>query len=146
MPDIYLPGVGEASGAAERAPGVNCSVFTATLAEINAGKVLLPAFGSSRYRIVNCFMKVAGNFAAATDIRIGDTAATPVVAITGLIAAFTDGAFLDMATTNVTPHATNFGGYLTAGKGVQIYKTGSAATGGTDVDIILFWQNDGGGR
>lgn len=116
-------------------------VVTATLAQINAGYTLIDAVQNEQIRLVGIAATVTGAFADATDIRIGDTADTPVVAVTYAIAGVTNGAKFDANNTisNQTIGA-GYGAALTVSKGVQVYKTGSAATGGTSITFIIQYQ------
>lgn len=110
-----------------------------TIAEVNAGKVLVPVVPGRTYRVVAIFMKFAGSWAACTDIRVGDTAGTPVDILTVAQAQATDGAVHseDVGTNTL---GAGFGVDLTVSKGIQVYKTGSAATTGTSVSIRLLYK------
>lgn len=114
-------------------------LVTATLAEINAGKELIPAITGKKIRILNIDGKVAGNFATGTSVEIEDSNGTPVVALQYAVAALTDGAFLEADTANVTIGA----GYmadLTISKSLRIEKTGSDFTGGTSITLMIAYQ------
>jgi hypothetical protein len=83
-------------------------------------------------------MLFAGAWAVCTDIRVGDTAGTPVDVLTVAVAQATDGAVHSEDAGTNTLGA--FGIDLTVGKGIQVYKTGSTATTGTTVKIRLLYK------
>ena len=114
-------------------------LVTATLAEINAGKVLIPAVTGKKIRILDIDALVAGNFATGTSVEVEDSNGTPVVSLSYAVAALTDGAFLEADTANVTIGA----GYmadLTISKSLNITKTGSDFTGGTSITLMIAYQ------
>lgn len=120
---------------------VFCKVATVTIAQINAGYTIVDAIQGKQLRIVGLACKVTGGFTTADDIRVGDTAASPVVAATYAIAGVTDGAKFDAD--NTISNQTIGAGYaaaLTVSKGIQVYKTGSAAAGGTSITFVLLYQ------
>jgi len=117
----------------------NAQIVTATLAEINAGKELIPAITGKKIRILDIDAKVSGNFATGTSVEVEDSNGTPVVALQYAVAALTDGAFLEADTANVTIGA----GYmadLTISKSLRIEKTGSDFTGGTSITLMISYQ------
>lgn len=109
---------------------------TATLAEINAGKVLLAAVTGKTITIVDFKAKVVGNFAAATSVEVEDTNGSPVAIASTAVAGLTDGAILNEVESNTTMGA-GYLGSLTAGAGIAITKTGSDATGGTSITVKI---------
>ena len=110
-------------------------VRTITLAQINAGLTLLPAYPGYQIKVTNFCLKSTGAFAALTSILFQDTADTPVVVATFAQAQLTNGAILVPASTGVTLGA-GFSGNCTSGKGLQIIKSGSDGTTATGID---FW-------
>lgn len=112
--------------------------FTATLAEINAGKTIVPAVVGRTYQVHGVKFICTGSFAAGTDIRISDTAGTPVDVVTVPVASLTDGALITESTANNVV-GTMFAD-LTASKGVQIRKTGSSMTTATKVTGVIFFR------
>lgn len=113
------------------------ALVTATLAEINAGKVLIPAVSGKVITVVDYKASVLGNFATTTAVLVQDSAAGTVIA-TNAVAALTTGNILNEKTTNVTMGA----GYLTlltAGRGVSVANSGSAATGGTSITFRILY-------
>lgn len=111
------------------------AVGTVLLADINAGYTIVPAVPGRTLRPIGVWVRSNGAFAACTDVRIGDTAGTPVVVAQFAVANLTDGAILtDHKETGVTLGA-GFFAQCTADKGLQIYKTGSTATTATSLDF-----------
>jgi hypothetical protein len=114
-------------------------LVTVTQAEINAGKILIPALTGKQIRVLDIDAKVAGNFATGTSVEIEDSNGTPVVALSYAVAALTDGAFLEADTANVTIGA----GYmadLTSDASLNVTKTGSDFTGGTSITLMIAYQ------
>jgi hypothetical protein len=112
---------------------VSCITGTATLDEINAGKVILSAVPNRQIRVVGCYLAVDDSFATLTDVRISDTADTPVDAVTVVQSVLIDGATLCDASMGLTFTA------LTKEKGLQIRKTGDAGTGGTSITYRILY-------
>lgn len=123
----------------QKSPGIQAVTKTVTLAQLNAGHVLVPAFGAVQFRVVNFVMLLNGTFLTSTDIRISDTAATPVDVATLAIAQAVDNAQLTPDSTGITLNA-GWAAKLTAGKGIQLRQTGTAATGGTDILITVEYE------
>jgi hypothetical protein len=120
-------------------PGINTVTKTVTLAQLNAGHVLVPAYGACKYRVVGFLILPNGTFTTATDVRLSDTAGTPVDIATIAIADVVDNAQLG----EDDPLAVLGAGWaapLTGGKGIQIRKTGSAAAGGTNILVTLQYE------
>jgi len=109
---------------------------TATLAEINAGKILLAGVTGKTISVLDFKAKVVGNFAAATSVEIEDTNGSPVAIASTAVAGLTDGAILNEVEANTTMGA-GYLGDLTESKGIAITKTGSAATGGTSITVRI---------
>lgn len=105
--------------------------FTATLAEIVAGTVKIPAKYGWCYRIRNVKAFVTGNFTTATDVRLSTNESTPTDVVTIAQASLTDGAILDSE--DITDDA--LGTKLEAGYGIQVRYTGSTLAGGTSIDF-----------
>src|SRR5487761_1899043 len=106
--------------------GVYSVEATVTLAELNAGQVLVAAETGRTLKVVHGVVQALGGATGTcTDVRIGDTANSPVASLTILQAALTQNTVVNEASANVTLGA--FGATaLTAAKGIQVYKTGSA--------------------
>jgi len=110
-----------------------------TIAQVNTGLTIIPAVIGRKYKVVGVWMQFAGAWAACTDVRVGDTAGTPVVVITVAQAQAGDGdVHSEDAGTNTL--GVGFGVDLTESKGVQIYKTGSTATTGTGVLLRVLYK------
>lgn len=123
------------------APLIQSYVGSATLAELNAGKTLIPELPGRTIKIIGYTLLFTGAFTTATDIRLQDTNGTPVVITTVAIAAATAGAKIssEAVVANVTDGAGLFAN-LTIGKGVKIVKTGSSAAGGTSISIKIIYS------
>ena len=114
---------------------------TVTLAELNAGKTILAADAAKTIKVISVRVQFTGTFTTCTLICLGDTAGTPVVVAGIAVAEAATGAIIashstcvecaDIAWTAIAPTA------LTAAKGLQVYKTGSAAAGGTSLAISV---------
>lgn len=113
-------------------------IKTVTLAQLNTGLEIVPAVAGAKIVPTYYALVSTGGFAVATDVRLQDTNTSPVVVVTALIAALTDGAKIPGDTT--VANVTNGAGYLaplTAGKALNIVKTGTAATTGTSIKVIV---------
>lgn len=115
----------------------------ATLAEIIAGKEVLPEVDGISYTIIDADFIFAGTAATATSIDLESTEDTPKTIVAVPVAAADDG---DIATTRpLTANVTTGSGFrtaLTAGKGVNLKETGSTLTGTTSVTVNLkYTQN-----
>lgn len=116
-------------------------IGTSTLAELNAGKPLIVDMPGRTIKVVGYLLKFTGGFITATDIRLQDTNASPVIINTVAIAAATDGAKIssEAVIANVTDGPGLFAN-LTPGKGVKLVKTGSSAAGGTSILIKILYN------
>jgi len=118
---------------------VRTATVTATLAEINAGKVLIPAAVGQAITVLNYTARVTGNFATGTAVIIESTNGTPVLVTTLAEAGLTTGAILTPSSSNTTLGA----GYsvpLGVGDGLQVVNSGSAQTGGTSIKFTFTYQ------
>jgi hypothetical protein len=112
-----------------------------TLAQLNAGQVIVPAVAGVQIRPVNFWMQMNGTFLTSTDIRLSDTTPTtdiftiPIAsAITGANFGPSGAGFVNNATTaHASTTGAGMGAQLGVGLGVQMRQTGTAATGGTSV-------------
>lgn len=114
------------------------ATVSATLAEINAGKVLIAGVTGKQITILDFVERVTGNFATGTAMVLESTNGTPVLVQTELVAALTNGAIVlpQASDTNETLGA-GFAVALGVNDGLQVVKTGSAMTGGTKVDFQI---------
>lgn len=119
---------------------VCAETFTVTLAELNAGKVLIPDDASLTLTVRDYTIVPNGTFAALTDARLSDTSATPNEVVTILAANLGTGTIHRHGVGTNTPGKVNQA--LGVGKGLQIRKTGSDATGGTDISVTVLFTRD----
>lgn len=109
---------------------------TATLAQINAGKILIPAAAGQSITVLNYIGRVVGAFAAGTSVELESTNGTPVAVATIAEAGLTNGAILTPAESHTTLGA-GFGVPLGVGDGLQIVNNGSAQTTGTSIQFTI---------
>lgn len=111
---------------------------TVTLAEINAGKVIVPAVTGKKVRVLNYIARVSGGFAATTSVDLqSSTTGTKVTALA--VAGLTNGAVLQPTSSNTTLGA-GFGADLEVSEGLKVANTGSAATTGTSITYTVTYQ------
>jgi len=108
-----------------------------SLAEIVAGKVLIAAVTGRTLKPIRYSLLVTGGFADGASFILQDTNSTPIVIVTALTTALTNGAKIagDITVTDVT----NGAGYqanLTASKGIAV-KADAAMTTGTSVKVSI---------
>lgn len=118
---------------------VKTLLATVLLADINAGKVLIPAVAGKIITPLDVKMTVSGNFAAGTSVELEDTNGTPVVVASVAQAGLSDGDVINETEANTTMGA----GYLaplTTGKGLALTKTGSDFTGGTSITVRVLYK------
>ena len=109
-------------------PLVQTARVTATLAEVNAGKVIIPAVTGKQIQVTNYSARVAGTFTTTTSVDLRDT--------TGTIVAALPVAVLGASTTAVPLAAhlgAGFGAPLTVSEPLNVAKVGAAAAGGTSI-------------
>jgi hypothetical protein len=126
---------------AQKAGVVQAGVVSATLAEINAGQVLIPAVAGKTITVTNYTFRVTGTFTTATAVVLQSTNANPVVVTTEAIADVTDGAVLGPYSTGATLGA-GFAAPLGVGDGLEIAKTGTAAAGGTSIEVTVSYVQE----
>jgi hypothetical protein len=108
-----------------------------TLQEIKDGKVLVAATTGRTLKVTRYSILSTGNFADGASLILQDTNSTPVVIVTALVAALTDGAKIDGDAT--VANVTNGAGYqanLTASKGIAVKATAAMSTG-TSVKVSI---------
>lgn len=117
---------------------VQAARFTATLAEINAGKTIVSGINGKQLVPVGFLTDTNGTFTTLTDVRLSDTASTPVDILTIAAAQLSDG---DRHTVDSGTHTEGAGflAALTVSKGIQIRKTGSDGAGGTDISGFVLY-------
>ena len=110
----------------------------ATLAQINAGLVLIPAKPGASIRVLDYVARVTGAFATGTSVEL-ESSTTAVAVSTIAEAGLTNGAVLLRASSNTTLGA-GFGKALPAGEGLSIANNGAAQTGGTSIEFTIQYQ------
>lgn len=115
-------------------------IDTVTLAQLNAGKQIIPDIPGKTIKVVGYLMKFNGAFTTATAIVLQDTNSSPVNVVSIAIAGATNGAKISsFATESNTTDGAGLYANLTEGKGLRIAKTGSNAAGGTSITVeVLF--------
>lgn len=114
---------------------VQTARVTATLAELNAGKVLIAGTATKQIRVVDYTARVVGAFTTTTSADLqSETTGTKVTALG--VAGLTNGAVLQPASANTTIGA-GFAADLEVGEGLKVVNTGSAAAGGTSITFTV---------
>ena len=120
---------------ADNTEGLFSYVVTATLAEINAGKVIIAAKTGKKIRVVDYIARVAGAFGANTSVDLqSGTTGTKVTAIAR--AGLTDGAILMPSSANTTLGA-GFGADLEVGESLKVVNVGTTATTATSIKFTV---------
>ena len=118
-----------------------CMPFSVTLAELNAGKTIIPPDIMKRIRVVGFLAVMNGTFTTLTDARLSNITpdGTTSVDIATVVAAQmgTGVRHSEAAGTNVL--GAGFNADLPFGSGVQMRKTGGTAAGGTSIDGRLYY-------
>lgn len=117
---------------------VHSLLVTVTLAEINAGEIVLAGVAGKTITVLDFEAKVAGTFTTVTSVELEDTNGTPVAIASTAVAGLTDGAILNEVEANTTMGA-GYLGALTAGAGIAVTKTGSDAAGGTSITYRVLY-------
>jgi len=112
-------------------------VFSATLAQINAGLVIMADDPFRTIIPVGFRLLVTGAFTTLTDVRLSDTAGSPVDIVTIAQAQLTNGAVFGTGSATGVTFGAGFAAPVTAGKGIQIRKTGSSGAGGTSISGVV---------
>lgn len=110
-------------------------IVSATLAEINAGKILIPGVAGQKITISDYTARVTGTFGGGTNIILESTNGTPVVVSTIAEAGLTNGAILMPGSANTTLGA-GFAAQLGASDGLQVVSTGTQTTA-TKIDFTI---------
>lgn len=116
--------------AANTSGGLKTVQVSATLAEINAGKVLIPGVAGKKITVLNVVNRSVGAFATGTGVVLESTNGAPVLVLTYLEAAIGASAVLYPSSANVTNGA-GMAAPLGTGDGLQVVNSGTAQTGGT---------------
>lgn len=111
---------------------------TATLAELNAGKVLIPAVAGKSINVTNYTARVVGAFTTGTNIILESTNGAPVVVSTIAEAALTSGA-VNLPSTANNALGAGFATALGVGDGLKVVSTGTQA-GGTNIAFTFTYK------
>lgn len=117
----------------------------ATIAQVNAGLVLLPACPGVKWRLVDVsLISIGGAVGAATTVDITATqSGSSVKLLAAAVAALTQNTLLRAGATNATILAGGVSFVANdANTAVSISKTGSTATTATHVDVLLTYVAD----
>lgn len=117
---------------------IKTASFTATLAQINAGLILIPGVAGKKITISNVIARVVGAFATGTSVEL-ESSTTAVAVETIAEAALTNGAVLFPTSANVTLGA-GFAAALPVGEGVSVANNGSAQTAGTSITYTITYS------
>lgn len=110
---------------------------TATLAEVNAGKTILPGIPGMQIKVVGGRVKANGAFETLTAIELQESDGSPVI-VSWAQAQLTDGAVFNLrSTTSGQTIGAGFAAALTAGNGVKLVKTGTAGATATSLDYVI---------
>ena len=115
-------------------PFAQVADVTATLAEINAGKTIIPAVTGKQIQVLDYIAIAAGTFADTTSVDLQDESATNVTALA--VADLDDATLLPSDGTL----GAGFGVPLTVSEALEVVNTGSTATGGTSVRFIVSYK------
>lgn len=108
---------------------------TATLAQINAGLVLIPAIAGKIITVNDFIERVNGNFATGTSVVL-QSSATSVVVETTAEAGLVNNAILSFGSANVTAGA-GYGAPLPVGEGLSVANVGAAQTAGVSITFNI---------
>jgi len=106
-----------------------------SLAEINAGIIIIPGVAGFSIKVLNFIALSTGNFAGATSIDLEDTLGGTVAVL--LVADLTDGAAVmpNSANTSVT---SGFGTLFNTGEGLQVTADGTATVATNILWLITY--------
>lgn len=110
-----------------------------TLAQINAGLVLIPGITGQKITVTSYVARVVGAFTTGTSVELESTNASPVAVTTLAEAGLTNGALLLPSSANTTLGA-GFAVPLGSGDGLQVVNNGSAQAGGTSIQFTITFQ------
>ena len=119
-------------------PRVRCVQGSATVAQVNAGIVIVPDVPGRVVTVVDGWLRAIGGAAGtATGVYIQDTAATAGSTLEWLIGALTQNAVARIGAANVT--STYAGVQMTRDKGIQMKTHGAALDTATSVDYCIYF-------
>jgi hypothetical protein len=112
----------------------------ATLAEINAGKVLVATSGGKQIRVTQLKAVVDGDFADGTQVEVEDDNATAIQVATYALAGLTDGNIINENSSDVSLQS-GYKTLLTVDKNLVVNKgAGADFTGGTKITFTVSYQ------
>jgi len=117
-----------------RTSRVRCVTGSATKAEYNAGKIILPAVSSRAYIVVGGWLRSTGAVTQATSIDICTTAAVPIVNVAVAAAQLGNTVIAPLSGTGTH---TTFGTKNVKGVGLQILSVGDDETTATVCDYAI---------
>lgn len=117
--------------------GVKSVNVTATLAEINAGKELIPAIAGKSIKVISFTSRVTGAFTTTTSVDIQSSNAVPVKVAVHAVAGLTNGAVITSAPTANTTLGAGFSVPLGSGDALRVANVGAAAAGGTSIQFTI---------
>lgn len=121
----------------ERRSRLRCACGSATKAEYNAGKVIVPPDSARSIILVDGWLRSTGNVTQATTIDICSTASSPVVGVAIAAAQLTDGALAPLLGTGTQ---TTVGIANAKGVGLQILSVGTDETTATVCDYCVYYM------
>ena len=110
-----------------------------TLAQINAGITLLGGITGNTIYVSDVVIIVNGTFLTGTTVDLKDNSGSPKTVFNYAVAQLTDGSLLASNSTGVT-HFSGYTSGLTADAGLQVTKSGSNFTGGTDITFKIAYK------
>jgi len=122
----------------ERNSRLRCACGSATKAEYNAGKIIVPPNSSRSVILVGGWLRSIGNVTQATSIDICSTAGTPVVGVSVAAAQLTDGTLAPLLASTST--ITTLGTANVKGDGLQILSVGTDESTATACDYCVYYM------
>ena len=119
----------------ERASRLRCVTGSATKAEYNAGKIIIPPDSARSIVIVGGWLRSTGTVTQATSIDICSTAGTPIVGVSIAAAQLATGVIAPFTASTAT--LTTFGTAHVKGDGIQILSVGTDETTATVCDYCV---------
>jgi hypothetical protein len=120
-------------------PDLRVAAGQLTLAEVNAGKVVVPAVVKRAYTVVDCWLRAIGGAAANnTSVDVQDSVSATKVAVFTR-AGLTENA-LARAGVAVTSVATNLNTSLGRGEGIRILNVGTACDTMVSLDYVILYK------
>jgi hypothetical protein len=111
-----------------------------SLAQVNAGTTILAGATGRTLKVSHFFLQAkGGDTATCTDVRISDTAGSPVDVATVAVAGLTQNTVVTEATASNVTVGTFAPTALTAGAGLQVRKTGASCATATSFNVIVYY-------